>query len=257
MKSKEPQPLKLLRRSIRLARKLEKIASQPASTRLVTKVGYGFLVRSRRLASAIEAVPSECSYEALILVRTMFEIFFDYKWIRLTRAHSRAVRFLRYEPIDKLKALQTMPTVFTPPNLQRITKRLKAERSKTRHLFRFRDKNLKLRWASSWAHPVNTVASRVGQLRLSAPTTPEDNYWYGLYRWMSWVVHASPQSVEATIIATGALKPRRVLPDPNLPRILSWVVLLTIVDFLSSDLKLTKTLEPERSRLIKRMKAKP
>ena len=254
MKSKVPPPVNLLRRSIRLARKLERIASVPASSTLLTMVGYGFLVRSRRLAAAIEAMPSECSYEALILVRSMFEIFFDYKWIRLTRKHSRAVRFLRYQPIDKLKALEALPTAFPPQKLQSIKRRLKTERSKTRHLFRFKDRKHVSRWASSWAHPVSTVAGRVAELRLSAPTTPEDNYWYGVYRWMSWAVHASPQSIDASVTMNGRLKPRQALEDPSLPLILGWVLLISIIDFLASDLKLATALEPERSRLIKRLK---
>lgn len=256
MKPKAQQPAQLLRRSIRLARKLERISSNRAASRLLTRVGYGFLIRSRRLATAIEAVPSECSYEALILVRTLLEIFFDYKWIRLTRKHSRAVRFLRYQAIYKLKCIDAMPTLLPPPKLQSMLKRLKAERSETRPLFRFRDKKGNLQWARSWAYPVNSVEGRVRELRLSAPTTPQDNYWYGVYRWMSWIVHASPQSLEAMLTANGTLKPKQPLEDPNLPLTLAWVLLLSIIDFLATDLKLRKALEPELSRLIKRLNAK-
>jgi hypothetical protein len=255
MKPKPQQPRQLLGRSIRLARKLERISSNRAASRLLTRVGYGFLLRSRRLGTAIEALPSECSYEALILVRTLLEIFFEYQWIRLKRKHSRAVRFLRYQPIDKLKCLEAMPTVIAPPKRQSIMKRLKGERSKTRHLFRFRDKNGTWRWARSWAYPVSSIAGRVAELRLSAPTTPNDNYWYGLYRWMSWIVHASPQSLEAMLSANGTLKPRQPLEDPSLPLTLAWVLLLSIVGFLADDLKLAKALEPELSRLIRRLKA--
>jgi hypothetical protein len=95
MKRKPQQPVQLLRRSIRLARRLERIASSLADSKPLTLVGYGFLVRSRRLARAIEAIPPECAYETLILLRTMLEIYFDHRWIRLKRKHARAIRFLR------------------------------------------------------------------------------------------------------------------------------------------------------------------
>lgn len=169
MKRKPQQPVQLLRRSIRLARRLERIASGLATSKHLTLAGYGLLIRSRRLARAIEAIPPDCAYEALILLRTMLEIFFDYRWIRIKHKHSRAVRFLRYQPIDKLKSFEKLPSAFTPDQRRSIRIRLKAERSKARHLFRFRDKNNKLRWAASWAHPVSSVALRMNELRSSRP----------------------------------------------------------------------------------------
>lgn len=129
MKSTASDPEKLLKRTIRLARKLEKLGSQPSSKKLVTTVGYGFLVRARRLAMALETIPAQCAYEALILVRTMLEIFYDYSWIRLRRKHYRSVRFIRYQPIDMLKTLDVMPTAFSPAKLPKIRRRLIAERS--------------------------------------------------------------------------------------------------------------------------------
>jgi len=255
MKPKTQQPVQLLRRSIRLARRLERIASRLAASKPLTLVGYGFLIRSRRLARAIEAIPPECAYEALILLRTMLEIFFDYRWIHLKRKHSRAVRFLRYQAIDKLKSINAMPTMFTPHQLRSIRARLKTRRSKARHLFRVRDKNGKLRWATSWAYPISSVASRMSEVRLHPGTTPQDNEWYGVYSWMSWVVHASPQSLDAVVTLTGPLRPaKQPIKDPSMPTFVACVLVLSIVGVLANDLKVTKALEPEFSRLKRHLK---
>jgi len=58
------------------------------------------------------------------------------------------------------------------------------------------------------------------------------------------------------LTANGTLKPKQPLEDPNLPLTLAWVLLLSIIDFLATDLKRRKALEPELSRLIKRLNAK-
>jgi len=185
----------------------------------------------------------------------MLEIFFDYRWIRIKHKHSRAVRFLRYQPIDMLKCFDKLPSSFTPDQRRGIRTRLKAERSKARHLFRVRDRNNKLRWAASWAYPVSSVASRMHELRSSPGTTPQDNYWHGIYSWMSWVVHATPQSVNQVVSPSGALRPRsKSLSDPSMPPFVAFVLLLSTIDLLANDLQLSAVLEPEVSRLKRKMK---
>jgi hypothetical protein len=124
-----------------------------------------------------------------------------------------------------------------------------------RHLFRVRDKNNRLRWATSWAYPMSSVASRMNDVRLSRATTPQDNEWYGVYRWMSWVVHASPQSLNAVVTLTGPMKPaKQPVKDPSMPPFVACVLLLSVVDVLANDLKLTNSLEPEFSRLKRHLK---
>jgi hypothetical protein len=93
------------------------------------------------------------------------------------------------------------------------------------------------------------------EVRLSPGTTPQDNYWYGVYSWMSWIVHASPQSLNAVVTLTGPLKPtKQPINDPSMPHFVAYVLLLSSVEVLADDLKLTQALEPEFSRLKKHLK---
>jgi len=91
--------------------------------------------------------------------------------------------------------------------------------------------------------------------RLSPGTTAQDNEWYGVYGWMSWVVHASPQSLDAEVTLTGHLKPaKQPISDPSMPTFVACVLLLSTVDVLADDLGLTVALEPEFSRLKRHLK---
>lgn len=73
---------------------------------------------------------------------------------------------------------------------------------------------------------------------------------------MSWVVHATPQSVNQVVSPSGALRPRsKPLSDPSMPPFVAFVLLLSTVDLLANDLKLSNALEPEFSRLKRKMKS--
>jgi hypothetical protein len=246
---------RLLQRSIKLARKLERIASNSAAVRPLTLVGYGFLVRNRRLASAIVGVRSEYLYESLILLRTMLEIFVYYSWIRLKNRHSRAIRFLRYEPIDGLKCVETMPTAFSPLKFAEIKKRLRRERSRTRHLFRIPDKKTgKRHWARSWA-TVSSIEGRLHEVRSSVPPPAVGNYLYGVYRWISSIVHGGPQSLGTVLTSSGSLRAvAQPLNDQGMPIRVAFVLLVSTIDLFAVDMGVASALDPELSRLKKHLK---
>jgi hypothetical protein len=249
MKPKKLQPDRSLRRSIKLAHKLERIASNKAMSKPLGIIGYGFLVRNQRLASAILSLPSPYSYEALILIRTMLEIYINYSWIRLKNKHSRAIRFLSYEPIDRWRCAESMTTTFTPAQ----RKQLKAECFRTRHLFRFRDNKGKMQWARSWA-TVSSLEGRLREVRSSVPPAPVDNYLYGVYRWISSIVHGGPQSLTTVLTGSGILRPsKQPLSNPFMPIWVAHVLLVSLIDIFAEDLRMTASLQPELSRLIKQM----
>jgi hypothetical protein len=247
--------LRLLRRSIKLARKLERIASIQGKSRALTLVGYGFLVRNRRLASAIECLCPAYSYESLILVRTMLELYINHNWIRLTNRHARAVRFARYEPLDALKCIEEMPTVFAPLQFENLRKRLIAQRAKTRHLFRYRAKKTKhMHWARSWSSG-SSLETRLTEVRNSVPPVPVGNFLYGMYRWISSIVHGGPQSLSAVLTPTEPIKAKQQpLRDPLTPTWVAFVLLTSTLDLLADDLHVTAALQPEFSRLMKRLR---
>jgi hypothetical protein len=247
--------LRLLRRSIKLARKLERIASIHAKSRALTLVGYGFLVRNRRLSGAIESLSPAYSYESLILIRTMLEIYINHNWIRLTNRHAGAVRFARYEPLDALKCIEEMPTVFAPLQFENLRKRLISQRAKARHLFRYRDKKTKqMHWARSWSS-ASLLETRLTEVRTSVPPVPIGNFLYGMYRWISSIVHGGAQSLSTVLTPTGPIKPKQQpLRDPLMPTWVAFVLLMSTVDLLADDLHATAALQPEFSRLMKRLR---
>lgn len=184
----------------------------------------------------------------------MLEIYINHSWSRLTNRHSRAVRFARYEPLDKLTCIEEMPTVFAPLQFESLRKRLITQRARARHLFRYRDKNNKMHWAKSWAS-VNSLEARLTEVRRSVPPVPVGNFLYGMYRWISSIVHGGPQSLSTVLTSTGTIKAKQQpLRDPLTPTWVAFVLLMSTVDFLADDLHVTGALQPEFSRLMKHLR---
>src|SRR5437867_2769791 len=100
--------LAVLRRGIRLARRVEALARRSEIRKPIRLVGYGFLVRNRRLAAGVERLGTACAYEGRMLLRSMIEIMINYAWIRLRQKHSRARRFVAYRPLELLHVHASM-----------------------------------------------------------------------------------------------------------------------------------------------------
>jgi hypothetical protein len=162
-------------------------------------VALGTAVRTRRLAEAVRVLGAEYAYEARLQLRTMIELYFNYAWIRLKRPHSRATRFLRFQPIEKLKIAEALVRE-SPAQAERLkqdVRRLRKRRTSLRYLFRQKDKQGKRRWARDWTGG-RTLAMRAEEvLAASRPSgQPVDGFLYTLYGWFSGTVHGSALSFD-------------------------------------------------------------
>jgi hypothetical protein len=157
-------------------------------------VAYGFLIRNRRVAEAIERLGETSAYEGRMLLRTMIEIMFNQAWIRLRAKHSRALRFAAFQPLELLRVQTSLHATLAPAEYQATKRNLERQRRDVRHLFRFRASNGMMRWAKSWAS-VSTVEARIQEVRAAeAPGNP-DPFMYAMYSWISSAVHGGPHSV--------------------------------------------------------------
>lgn len=190
--------LAVLRHGIRLARLMERFATRTDLRKPIRKVACGFLVRNRRLAVAVERLGEGCAYEGRMLLRTMLEIVINYAWIRLRRKHSRAVRFLSYRPLELLKVHAQMRATFSQAEFEQMQRKLESQRRRVRHLFRLRDKQGKMQWASSWAK-VSSVEARYREVRSVETPGQPDPFLYGLYAWISSAVHGGPNSLNEVV----------------------------------------------------------
>src|SRR2546422_4891915 len=95
-----PNPATLLRRAIRLAKRIETEGRPTDFRRRIRLVTYGFLIRNRRIAAAIERLGTDCAYESRMLLRPMVETLINHAWIRLRDTHSRATRFVAYQQLE-------------------------------------------------------------------------------------------------------------------------------------------------------------
>jgi hypothetical protein len=245
----------LLKNVVALAIKLEGLIAARKSRRPLLIVGHGYLVRNRRLSQAIARLNGSHAYEARVLLRTMVEIQINYAWIRLRNTYSRSLRFVKFISLERLRLLEKVEADLEPDDFKRMRKRYVSERASVRHLFRYRDKEGKRRWAASWAS-VNSVESRLREVvKKERPENP-DTFLYTMYSDLSATVHGSPGSLDEIFeVSDGGLK-TKVQPDLSHPRghhFGALVILWWTIEALASDARLKKALGEDRRRLEKIM----
>lgn len=208
------EPLAVLRYGIRLARRVERAAAQKDLRKPIRIVSCGFLVRNRRLAVAIERLDKRCAYEGRMLLRSMVEIVINYAWIRLRQEHSRATRFLGYQPLELLRVLPGMRNIFNQEEFKQTKRNLELQRGRVRHFFRFRDKKGKMQWARSWAK-VSSVEARLREVKSAETPGQPDPFLYGLYAWISSAVHGGPNSLQEVLRKKGSSLVAKGQPESN------------------------------------------
>lgn len=132
MANKILTPAGLLRLAIAGALVVEAAAAEKRLRRPLPLAGVGCLIRNRRLAQAILRLGISGAYESRILIRTMLEIQSNYAWIRLQKSHSRAIRFHRFVPLERLKILKQMNSIIKQADYDQMRKRLETQRNKVR-----------------------------------------------------------------------------------------------------------------------------
>jgi len=131
----------LLLEALRLAMRLEELAALRKSRRPLLIVGQTSLIRTRRLAAAIARLGEPHAYEARVLLRALLEIKINYSWIRLRKTYSRALRFVKFLPIERMKLLNRFKPELTTEQFKQMKRRWERDRSTVRHLFRVRNGN--------------------------------------------------------------------------------------------------------------------
>ena len=243
-----------LHRSIALSKRLEAIASPKTGQRKSTVVGFGFLVKNRRLAQAISQLSSHYSYEKQILIRSMVEIHINYAWIRLKNTEFRANRFINFAPLELLKILKDIEHsgLMGQDEYRSKLKEYKNKRAKVRHLFRNRIKGGKnkgkLKWDRNWASGAS-LESRLKEV-LKSETGKYDSFLYGLYRWLSSTVHGGPTSLNDVLEPDKPLRAKlRPESNPTSHLVGAFVVLLATIEALAKSSNTIKDIEPELSKL--------
>lgn len=205
----------VLKRAIRLARQVERAVQASALPRPLQVVAYGSLVRNRRYAAAVAQMGRASAYEARPIVRSMIEIWGNYRWIRLRQANRRANRYVKYLALDHVKLVERMPPSMHGPTHQELVRLIKRQRASVRHLFRSRGKSgprrAKLTWAKSWAK-VPSFEARMREVAESRPPSEResDDSIYFFYSLFSGATHGSPLSFMECIEAfPGGLRVRR------------------------------------------------
>ena len=236
------RPASLLKQAVKTARKLEHAASQKPLRKPLQVAGFGFLVRHRQIAVAIQRLGRESAYETRVLLRTMLEIQINYAWIRLRNTHSRAVRFYQFWPIERLRLLEKTATIFRPEDYDQRKRALQAERNKVRHLFRFRDTKGKMQWAKSWAI-VGSVEARLTEVqKKERPGTAPDPFLYGMYISFSSATHGSPNSLAEvlTVVEGRAMASPQPELRPNANKMGAFILLAWSIEAFAEDARLRR-----------------
>lgn len=239
-----------LHRSIALSKRLETVASAKAEQRKRTFVGFGFLIRNRRLAQAISQLTSWYSYEKRIFIRSMVEIHINYAWMRLKDTESRANKFIKFQPLEKLRILEDIghSGLMSQNEYNSKLAEYKNQRDKLSQLFRNRTKKGKFKWDNNWASG-NSLKDRLKEV-LDSETGNNDQIIYGLYRSFSSTAHGGPISLDDVLEADTPLR-AKPQPESNLTSHLvgASLLLLATIEALADDCNEIKELEPELSRL--------
>jgi hypothetical protein len=237
----------VLKHALEVAGKLEVAASQKTLPGPLQVAGYGFLVRNRRLAAAIARLGRASAYESRLLLRAMLEIQINYAWIRLRNRYSRALRYHRFWPIERLRLLEKASTIFKEADYGQKKQQVEAERRKVRQLFRFRDTKGKMRWAESWAK-VNSIEARLVEvLRYEKPTGQPDPFMYGLYVSFSSAVHGSPNSLQEVLRVTNGRLVAAEQPesDPDRHLVGAFILLASTIEAFAEDARLRRALRAD------------
>lgn len=203
-------------------------------------------MRNRRLAAAISRLGQPWAYESAILLRTMLEIKINYSWIRLRNSHSRARRFCRFWPLERLRLLEKAASIFRADDYDDRKRMLEQRRRKVRRLFRLRDGTGKMRWARSWAQ-VESVEARLAEVQKQQNPTGPDLFQYALYVALSSVVHGGPSSLEQVL----SVHHRRLGPtrqpesDPQRHVVGALLLLMWTIETFATDAKARRALQPE------------
>jgi hypothetical protein len=188
----------------------------------------------------------------------MLEIKINYACIRLCNTYSRALRFVQHLPIERLKLVDKIARDIPPDQLATLRKRYVSERRSVRHLFQQRDKEGKLRWASSWAS-VTTVEGRLREVVKKEDPANPDLFLYTMYSDLSGTVHGRPGSLnEMFYVSDDGRLVVKTQPERQNPRRHLFGALVTLmwtIDALATDARLRKALGPERASLVEAVKA--
>lgn len=238
-----------LHQSIALATMLESRVGPSARRTKLTFVGFGFLVRNRRLAQAILRLGSRHAYEGRMLLRSMLEIKINYSWIRIRDQERRANRFIKYHPLEQLKILKELSDNFyDPTEYQLKLKSFKAKRAKVRHLFGHRNEKGKMKWDRSWASPAS-LESRLRDVQKSE-TGKYDAFLYSLYRWTSSATHGGIHSF-GEVLELGDPLQAKSQPESNpVAQIVgAFAILISTIRPLAIDAEELDSIEAELLRL--------
>lgn len=242
-----------LNRAIRLAKECESTVLAVHQEKPQGTVAYGTLVFNRRLAEAVRQLRGDSDYEARIPLRCMLEIFYNYAWIRLRQSERRANRYLKFHCIERLKMMDDMSPEMKSQEYRAKYRALVNERSRYRHLFRFRDKKGKLRWATGWA--TKSLEARMMEV-IAARTKvgePLDRYMYSIYRWTSSSAHGGPSAMNEILRMTPAgLRPvegmRGLLRDSSMT--VGFSLLTATLELAHLDLRFAPSHEQRIMRLV-------
>jgi len=239
-----------LKRCIALAKLLEDQIGSTSWYKKSTIVGFGFLVRHRRLAEAVLELGKDYAYEAQILLRCMIEIHYNHKWILLTAKERRANRFLKFDLLERLKISDSLSKSMDPNEYAAKSKKLKSKCAKVRHLFRLRDNKNKFVWAKSWA----SVTSFEGRLmKVLKPRNGEpDKFLYALYRYFSSNVHGGPMSISQVLESSHTIQ-AKLQPESEPEKQIrgAFLVLIDSIRTLAENTSMIESLEPELPKLEK------
>lgn len=246
-----------LHQSIALAMILESRVSPLALRTKLTFVGFGFLIRNRRLAQAIFRLGCLHAYEGRMLLRSMLEIKINYSWIRIRNRERRANRFIKFHPLEQLKILKDLSDFYDPTEYQLKLKSFKTKRATVSHLFRHRNKKGKLEWDRSWA----SSASLESRLRdvLKSETGNYDAFLYSLYRWTSSAIHGGIHSFREVLESVDPPQAKSQPESNPVAQIVgAFAILISTIRALAMDAKELVSIEAQLQRLeavLSRLKA--
>ena len=243
-------PLRVLRSGIRLARRVEALASASMIRTPLRFLAYGFLVRNRRLAVAIERLGTASAYEGRMLLRSMLEIMINHAWIRLRQKHSRSLRFVAYQPLELLRVHASMQASMSPADYERARRNLERQRRAVRHLFRLRDRNGKMQWARSWA-AVSSVEGRIQEVKSSETPGQPDPFLYAMYSWISSAVHGGPNSLLKEVFDRRAgvlVAKRQPERDPSAQFAAAAAILSYTINAAAEDLRIKKIIGSDAAK---------
>jgi hypothetical protein len=222
-------------------------------------LGLGFLIRQRRLAEAILQLGTIHAYEGRMLLRSMIEILINHAWIGIAKGHSRARRFIRFEPLERQRIFRDVAAVY-PKQAAGVLARFAKEQIRVRHLFNRKDpKTGKHSWAKSWASKSSLRDRLVDVLDHEAAKSKKprsDVFMYGVYAWTSSAVHGGPLSISDMLYpAPGGWRVRRQ-PESN-PRaqmLGAATFLVAAIDRLTAEARARKQYRRELVALVAYLK---